>query len=113
MLYTDEIVENTGDDLPIIASTRNGFRAKARESSSQRNGGKGPTADWVESFSSLSSTTLFLMARQGPTVFIVKNENDGIFKANISYLFGWSSKVLSYHNWYVGCNRATASMFLR
>lgn len=80
---TNEIVETTVDNSSIIASTRNGFRAKATGSGTQRNGGKGPSADWVESFSSLSSTTLFLMARQGPTVFIVKNENEGIFKVNI------------------------------
>lgn len=88
---TNEIVENTVENNPsIIASTRNGFRAKATGSGTQRNGGKGPSADWVESFSSLSSTTLFLMARQGPTVFIVKNENEGIFKVNFdSYSFSW------------------------
>ena len=90
------------NDSVIVHSSKNGFRAKGNKSGTQRNAGKGPSPEWVEAFAALSAATLFLMARQGPTVFIVKDENDGVFKVTC---FGRNNNTIDCAN--IGGFRAT------
>ena len=42
-----------------------------------------PTEAWTTKAQALSNTTLFLVARVGPTVFTVKDEQDGTFKVTL------------------------------
>jgi hypothetical protein len=42
-----------------------------------------PSEAWVISAQALTTTTLFLVARVGPTVFTLKDENDGTFRVTL------------------------------
>lgn len=52
-----------------------------------------PSQDWLENYEKLSNTTLFLMARSGPSVFKIRDEQDVTYKVTLGNPHSCSCKT--------------------